>query len=79
MKAVGADILRGSGRQSLGAWINILAYYLLGLPTAFFLAFQIHWNLQGFWAGITGSLTIVSISMCAMIFYSDWEELARKA
>jgi MATE family multidrug resistance protein len=44
-------VLRGLGRQHLGAAFNILAYYVLALPLGITLAFRAGYGLQGLWIG----------------------------
>lgn len=46
-------ILRGQGRQHLGALFNIVAYYIIALPLGITLAFhsKIQMGLQGLWIG----------------------------
>ncbi|KAL0954080.1 hypothetical protein HGRIS_005227 [Hohenbuehelia grisea] len=46
-------VLRGQGRQHLGAFFNIIAYYVLALPLGITLAFhpKTHLGLQGLWIG----------------------------
>lgn len=44
-------VLRGLGRQHLGAAFNILAYYILALPLGVTLAFRGGYGLQGLWMG----------------------------
>lgn len=34
--------IRGSGQQKMGAYVNLGAYYLMGIPTAVLLAFVLH-------------------------------------
>lgn len=31
---IGAGILRGSGRQHIGAYVNLVAYYVVAIPVA---------------------------------------------
>lgn len=40
------------GRQHLGAFFNIIAYYVLALPIGITLAFKQHVGLQGLWIGM---------------------------
>ena len=47
-----AGILRGSGRQALGAVINFVAYYVIGLPLGISLAFAAHLGALGMWIGL---------------------------
>src|SRR6266702_190149 len=44
-------VLRGQGRQHLGAAFNLLAYYVLALPVGITLAFRGGYGLQGLWVG----------------------------
>jgi MATE family multidrug resistance protein len=44
-------VLRGQGRQHLGAFFNMLAYYVLALPLGVTLAFRANYGLQGLWIG----------------------------
>jgi MatE len=44
-------VLRGLGRQHLGAAFNIVAYYILALPLGITLAFRAGYGLQGLWIG----------------------------
>lgn len=45
-------ILRGAGRQELGALLNLASYWGLGLPAAYLLSSKAGWGLQGLWAGL---------------------------
>ena len=44
-------VLRGQGRQHLGAAFNIIAYYVLALPLGITLAFHWGYGLPGLWIG----------------------------
>ncbi len=51
-------VLRGSGRQYIGAVANFIGYYIVGIPLAFVLGFR---NIIGVWIGMTvGNFLIVS-------------------
>lgn len=41
-----AGVLRGCGRQALGATINLTAYYLIGVPLGLLLGFRYHLNAK---------------------------------
>ena len=49
-------VLRGQGRQHLGALFNLVAYYVLALPLGITLAFhpKVHLGLEGLWIGEFG-------------------------
>ncbi|KAL4265736.1 multi antimicrobial extrusion (MATE) family protein [Pleurotus pulmonarius] len=74
-------VLRGQGRQHLGAIFNAVAYYVLALPLGITLAFhsRTHLGLEGLWIGQVVALFIVGVSeYCAVWLWTDWEkEVAR--
>ncbi|KAG9313750.1 mate-domain-containing protein [Chiua virens] len=49
--AVISGILRARGKQTLGATINISAYYCIGLPIGLWLTFKQQWGLFGLMVG----------------------------
>ena len=52
MKGVTAGILRGTGRQKLGAMLNFFCYYVIGLPLGIPLAFRAGLGTLGIWTGL---------------------------
>lgn len=52
-------VARGCGWQDMGAWVNLGAFYIVGLPTATVLAYYFHFN------GRVGVLT----DACVVIVY----------
>lgn len=67
-------VARGCGRQHLGAYVNLGAYYLVGLPAAVVLGFVFGWRGKGLWLGLNlGSLvqsTLLSVVTCS----TDWRK-----
>ncbi|KAH0867977.1 hypothetical protein HID58_074999 [Brassica napus] len=51
--AVLPGLARGLGMQDIGAYVNLAAYYLCGIPTAIILAFRFKMGGTGLWIGIT--------------------------
>jgi len=47
LAAVGNGILRGSGHQKIGAYINFLGFWIIGLPFGALACFVFKWNLNG--------------------------------
>ncbi|KZT00436.1 mate-domain-containing protein [Laetiporus sulphureus 93-53] len=67
-------VLRGQGRQHLGAMFNVIAYYVLALPVGITLAFRTNLGLQGLWIGQTIALTIVGLSEYVVVWLgTEWE------
>ncbi|KAG9313160.1 MATE efflux family protein [Chiua virens] len=68
-------ILRGQGRQHLGAFFNIIAYYVLALPIGITLAFRQHIGLQGLWIGqVIGLFTVGICEYGVICFGTNWDE-----
>ncbi|CAG8728430.1 10805_t:CDS:2, partial [Dentiscutata heterogama] len=51
INAVGYGILRGQGRQNIGALVNAPTYFLVGIPICIFAAFKLGYGLRGLWIG----------------------------
>ncbi|KAF8815439.1 MOP flippase [Phlegmacium glaucopus] len=74
-------VLRGQGRQHLGALFNIIAYYILALPLGITMAFhsKINLGLQGLWIGQVVGLFIVGIGeYCVVWLGTDWDLEVKK-
>ncbi|QRW23429.1 MATE efflux family protein [Rhizoctonia solani] len=52
MNAVTGGALRARGKQSLGALVNVTAYYVVGIPLGIYLAFWWNMELRGLWIGL---------------------------
>ncbi|KAF7732021.1 hypothetical protein EC973_007126 [Apophysomyces ossiformis] len=76
---VADGILNGQGRQHVGAWFNLGAYYLSALPIGFWLCFGHGWGLHGIWTGLVGSMLTVSTATVFVVYRSDWRKEAKKA
>jgi len=72
-------VLRGQGRQHLGAAFNIVAYYVLALPLGITLAFHWGYGLPGLWVGQVVALFIVGTSEYAVVWLgTDWDHEIEK-
>lgn len=57
-QAVGLGILRGITDMKVPTYITLAAYWLLGLPSGYILAFKLNMGVRGVWYGLFISLTI---------------------
>eukprot|EP00878_Enallax_costatus_P029779 GHUV01032331.1.p1 GENE.GHUV01032331.1~~GHUV01032331.1.p1 ORF type:complete len:183 (+),score=48.49 GHUV01032331.1:771-1319(+) len=73
LNGVVAGVLRGSGRQLLGAAINGLGYWVIGIPLAAFLAFPGNLGVHGFWIGITVGAFVQAVVLLVILFRWDWK------
>ena len=65
--------LRGMGRQHVGAFVNLGAYYCGALPLGIYLAFH-GWGLAGLWVGQCIALYLVGIIEWLIVAFSNWEK-----
>jgi len=56
LAAVSHGVLRGVGRQAIGGYANLFAYYFIALPVGLSTAFAVGWELSGLWVGLTAGL-----------------------
>ncbi|RKO84704.1 mate-domain-containing protein, partial [Blyttiomyces helicus] len=77
--AVAGGVLRGCGRQDIGAYINLTGYYLLGIPISLFCAFRLNFGLFGLWLGLAVGLIFVSVIEIILIARMDWNQQAQRA
>lgn len=68
LQGVASGVLRGAGKQYIGAVANVIAYYGAGLPMAYVVCFVLHFGVDGLMMGISiGSLIQVTV-LFTMIF-----------
>lgn len=64
--------LRGMGRQHVGAYVNLGAYYAFALPLGMYLAFREGFGLQGLWIGQCVALFLVGFAELAFVLRTDY-------
>ncbi|XP_024974892.1 protein DETOXIFICATION 14-like [Cynara cardunculus var. scolymus] len=79
LQAVISGIARGSGWQHIGAYVNLGAFYLFGIPAAVGLGFPLHLKAKGLWIGIVIGSVIQSTSLSLITGLTDWRKQATKA
>ncbi|ORX96913.1 mate-domain-containing protein, partial [Clohesyomyces aquaticus] len=72
-------ILRGLGRQEIGGYVGLFAYYMVGLPISFGLGFGLHWGLYGLWSGPALALGIVAAIEGVFIYRTSWDKAVEAA
>ncbi|KAG0271034.1 hypothetical protein BGZ95_001225 [Linnemannia exigua] len=72
LAGVGGGVLRGVGLQHLGAYLNLIAYYLVAFPVGYLLAFKLQWGLKGLWSALCVALWMVGLGELFVIFKTDW-------
>ena len=67
--------MRGSGRQYIGAIMNFIGYYIIGLPVGITLAIKVKWGVLGLWIGMCIG-NIVHVSPIGIVIYMTRPDLA---
>uniref|UniRef100_A0A3Q2KK18 Multidrug and toxin extrusion protein n=1 Tax=Equus caballus TaxID=9796 RepID=A0A3Q2KK18_HORSE len=72
-------ILRGSGNQKIGAIVNAIGYYVVGLPIGIALMFAARLGVVGLWLGII--ICAVSQAVCFLGFVArlNWKKACQQA
>lgn len=70
---------RGCGWQKIGAFVNLGAYYGVGIPCAVLLSFVFRIGGKGLWMGIACGISVQVVLLLIVTLCTDWEKEARKA
>jgi MATE family multidrug resistance protein len=78
---VGGGAIRGVGQQTKAAICNLLAFYAIGVPLGYFLAFPVgaNWGLPGLWTGLAIASYIATFSIHGILIFGDWSKWAQTA
>ncbi|XP_010554171.1 PREDICTED: protein DETOXIFICATION 12-like [Tarenaya hassleriana] len=79
LQGVLSGIARGCGWQHIGAYINLGAFYLLGIPLAAVLAFWLHLKGVGLWVGIQSGALLQTVLLAVVTGCTSWEDQVREA
>ncbi len=71
VQVVGCGILRGMGRTQAAAWSNVVGYYVLALPIAWWLAFELRMGVAGVWWGLAVGLASVALFLVVWIYHAQ--------
>jgi MATE family multidrug resistance protein len=63
LQVVGGGLMRGMGRPKAGAVVNLIGFYVVGLPLAWLLAFPLGLGIIGIWWGLAAALGGVALML----------------
>lgn len=72
---MGLSVIRGTGKQSLGAIFTITAFVLLGVPLAFFCGIVKEMGVFGLWIGPTVACAYLTVMYNVLIACIDWNKV----
>lgn len=81
MNANSAGCLRGQGQTKIGGIVNLVSYYVVGLPLSIYLTFYSNFGgtLHGLWIGSTVALTIIGVVQSYYSLFADFDKLCADA
>ncbi|XP_041052642.1 multidrug and toxin extrusion protein 1-like [Carcharodon carcharias] len=72
-------VLRGAGKQKLGAIGNLVGYYIIGLPIGIALMFAAKQGVLGFWSGMLICVLVQLVFFLTVIYRINWNEASNQA
>ncbi|KAM4844365.1 multidrug and toxin extrusion protein 1-like [Thomomys bottae] len=72
-------ILRGTGNQKVGAIVNAIGYYVIGLPIGIALMFATKLGVIGLWLGIIICTVLQAVCFLAFISHLNWKQACQQA
>lgn len=72
-------VLRGSGRQGLGALIALFGFYFVTLPVAYMLAYLGGFGLPGLWGGMCLGYGVISAMYMFFVARLNWDTVVKSA
>eukprot|EP01018_Ginkgo_biloba_P011848 Gb_04047 [translate_table: standard] len=71
-QTVSGGVLRGTARPSMAVYVNLGAFYLLGLPLGTALAFRWKFGLLGLFIGLFVAVTVCAALTVTAVLGTDW-------
>ncbi|KAH9327175.1 hypothetical protein KI387_007353, partial [Taxus chinensis] len=69
----------GTGKQSVVAYVNVICYYLLGVPLGALLGYLFHLDVMGIWIGMLCGTATQTLVLMFIILRTDWNKEAAAA
>uniref|UniRef100_A0ACD6AJY5 Uncharacterized protein n=1 Tax=Avena sativa TaxID=4498 RepID=A0ACD6AJY5_AVESA len=79
IQCVLSGVSRGCGWQKIGVYINLGAFYVVGVPAAYFFGFVLRVGGMGLWMGIICGILVQVFLLVTITLCTDWQKEATKA
>ncbi|GFP82645.1 protein transparent testa 12 [Phtheirospermum japonicum] len=66
----------GAGWQALIAYVNIVCYYVFGVPLGLVLGYPLDMGVKGIWYGMVSGTVLQTLILCWIVYRTDWEKEA---
>ncbi|KAK3423651.1 hypothetical protein EUGRSUZ_F00502 [Eucalyptus grandis] len=68
----------GAGWQSIVAYVNIISYYLVGIPVGVALAYFLNMQVKGVWIGMLFGTFVQTVVLIVITCKTDWDKQVRR-
>ncbi|XP_077338389.1 multidrug and toxin extrusion protein 2-like [Lithobates pipiens] len=72
-------VLKGIGKQKIGAVATFIGYYLIGLPVGLTLMFPVKLGVIGLWSGFILPMLLQNLIYIPYIFRMNWHKVCEEA
>ncbi|XP_038669046.1 multidrug and toxin extrusion protein 1-like, partial [Scyliorhinus canicula] len=79
MAGVSGGVIRGVGKQKLGAIGNLVGFYAIGLPIGISLMFKTKLGIIGLWTGMLICVVVQAVFFLTVIYRIDWNKATDEA
>ncbi|KAL8268505.1 hypothetical protein R6Q59_002303 [Mikania micrantha] len=69
----------GAGMQATVAIINLICYYIIGIPLGVLLGYLTSLQVKGIWIGMIGGILAQTIALVYMTWRTNWDDEVKKA
>ncbi|KAM9770737.1 multidrug and toxin extrusion protein 1-like isoform 2-T2 [Menidia menidia] len=76
---VASGVVRGAGKQLIGAVCNLVGFYVVGFPTGVTLMFAAHQGIVGLWTGLAIGLFLQAVFYVVFLCKMDWKKASEEA
>ncbi|XP_059191741.1 multidrug and toxin extrusion protein 1-like [Centropristis striata] len=76
---VTGGVLRGAGKQFVGAMCNLVGHYFIGFPIGVSLMFAADMGIVGLWTGLTLCVVMQAMFFVIYLWRLDWDKAAQEA
>ncbi|XP_030041787.1 multidrug and toxin extrusion protein 2 [Microcaecilia unicolor] len=76
---VSGGVLRGAGKQKIGAILNAVGYYVVGFPIGISLMFVAKLGVKGLWAGLIICVFLQATFYVTFLLKMNWKKVSEEA
>ncbi|KAF5205221.1 Detoxification-like protein, partial [Thalictrum thalictroides] len=69
----------GAGWQALVAYVNIVCYYVFGVPLGLILGYKFDFGVMGIWIGMISGTVVQTVILFFLTYRTNWKKEAKDA